>query len=141
MSKKEPKTKRTEASVDNFIKLVGDKKKQEVAQVILELMKEVTGNEPKMWGSSIVGFGSYHYRYASGQEGEWPLIGFSPRKQNLTLYIMPGFEKYPDLLKNLGKFKTGKSCLYIKELNDIDLAVLKQLMKQSVLQMKKTHGV
>lgn len=139
MAKRELKTKKNEASVAQFIKSVGDLKKQKEAEVILELMKEATGQEPKMWGSSIVGFGSYHYKYASGQEGDWPLTGFSPRKQNLTVYIMPGFKKYEGLMKNLGKYKTGKSCLYIKELKDIDLSVLKQLVRQSVLYMQKTH--
>ncbi len=90
-----------------------------------------------MWGSSLVGFGSYRYVYASGREGDWPLSAFSPRKQNLTVYIMAGFEKYPDLMKKLGKYKTGKSCRYIYNLDDIDRGVLKQLIKESVGAMKK----
>jgi hypothetical protein len=91
-----------------------------------------------MWGSSIVGFGTYHYIYASGQEGDWPVAAFSPRKQNLTLYITPGvFEKYTDLMKKLGKCKTAKSCLYIKRLDDIHMPTLKQLIKASLVELKK----
>ncbi|MEJ2757339.1 MAG: DUF1801 domain-containing protein [Anaerolineales bacterium] len=98
-----------------------------------------TGETPQMWGDSIIGFGSYHYTYASGREGDWMLTGFSPRKQNLTLYIMDGFEEYEDLLKDLGKFKTGKSCLYINKLADVDTNVLKKLVKASVTHMKKAY--
>ena len=92
-----------------------------------------------MWGTSIIGFGSYRYKYASGREGEWMLTGFSPRKQNLTLYIMPGFENYETLLANLGKYKTGKSCLYINKLEDVDLSVLEELVRQSVDHMVETN--
>jgi hypothetical protein len=92
-----------------------------------------------MWGSSIVGFGSYHYKYASGREGDAPLTGFSPRKQDLTLYISGGFEEYDDLMKRLGKCKTGKVCVYLKKLSDVDMAVLKQLVEKSVEHMKKTN--
>ena len=100
-------------------------------------MKQATKAEPKMWGSSIVGFGSYHYKGASGREGDWMLVGFSPRKQNLTLYIMAGFDRYDQLMKKLGKFSTGKSCLYIKKLADVDKKVLKELVGESVQYMKK----
>jgi uncharacterized protein YdhG (YjbR/CyaY superfamily) len=100
-------------------------------------MQQVTKAEPKMWGSSIVGFGSYHYKGASGREGDWMLVGFSPRKQNLTLYIMAGFDRYDELMKKLGKFSTGKSCLYIKKLADVDKKVLKELVSESVQFMKK----
>jgi hypothetical protein len=93
-----------------------------------------------MWGDSIIGFGSYHYEYASGREGDWFLTGFSPRKQNLTLYLMSGFEEYDNLLKNLGKFKTGKSCLYIKKIEDVDLQTLTELVKQSVAHMEATNS-
>jgi uncharacterized protein DUF1801 len=103
-------------------------------------MRQATKVRPKMWGSSIVGFGSYHYTYASGREGDWFLIGFSPRKQNLTLYIMPGFKQYAALLATLGKFKTAKSCLYIKNLEEIDLPTLSKLIIQSVKDMVKAHG-
>ena len=100
-------------------------------------MEQITKEKPKMWGSSIVGFGSYHYKGESGREGDWMLIGFSPRKQNITLYIMPGFERYPGLMKKLGKHSTGKSCLYIKRLSDVDVDVLKELMTESLKVMKK----
>jgi len=92
-----------------------------------------------MWGASIVGFGAYHYRYASGREGEWLLVGFSPSKRNLTLYIMDGFDQYEGLLARLGKYRTGKSCLYINKLEDVDTKVLRELVRQSVAHMKKTH--
>ena len=92
-----------------------------------------------MWGDSIIGFGKYHYKYASGREGDWMRIGFSPRKQNLTLYIMDGFEKYSELLESLGKYKTGKSCLYIKKMQDIDINILKELVKESLIHMEKLY--
>jgi hypothetical protein len=100
-------------------------------------MEEATGSKPTMWGSAIVGFGSQHYKYASGREGDWPVIGFSPRKQNLTLYIMSGFDGQAELLKKLGKHTTGGSCLYIKRLSDIDLSTLKKLIRASVKKKKQ----
>ena len=103
-------------------------------------MREVTGAEPQMWGDSIVGFGSYHYVYASGREGDWPLTGFSPRKRNLTLYIMAGFDEYDELLSRLGKFKTGKSCLYINKLEDVDQEVLAELVKRSAEHVAATNS-
>src|SRR5687768_9427387 len=109
----ENKTKATDADVYEFINNVPDERKRQDSLDLVELMREVTGEEPKMWGSSIVGFGSYHYKYASGREGDAALTGFSPRKQNLTLYITAGFEQYDDLMQKLGKHTTGKSCLYI----------------------------
>ena len=133
----ELKTKKNEASVTKFLDGVKDEKKREDSYTILKLMQQITKAEPKMWGTSIIGFGSYHYKYASGREGDWFVTGFSPRKQNLTLYIMSGFSKYPDLLKKLGKFKTGKSCLYINKIEDIDIQTLKELIKQSVGYLKK----
>jgi len=133
----ELKTKPTKKSVENFLKKVEHPTKREDSLRILELMKEITQEKPVMWGDSIVGFGSYRYKYASGREGDWPLVGFSPRKQNLTLYIMSGFEKYEKLLENLGKFKTGKSCLYINKLKDVDIRILKELILESVEHMKK----
>ena len=133
----ELKTKKNEASVTKFLDGVKDEKKREDSYTILKLMQQITKAEPKMWGTSIIGFGSYHYKYASGREGDWFVTGFSPRKQNLTLYIMSGFSKYPDLLKKLGKFKTGKSCLYINKIEDIDIPTLKELIKQSVGYLKK----
>jgi hypothetical protein len=135
----DPKTKKNNASVETFLEDVGHERKREDSFTILELMREVTGEEGSMWGSSIIGFGSYQYKYASGREGEWFLTGFSPRKQNLTLYIMPGFEHYDSLLKKLGKFKTGKSCLYINKLEDVNLDVLRDLVKRSVEHMQKSQ--
>ena len=128
----ELKTKKNESSVTKFLDGVKDEKKRQDSYTILKLMKQITKAEPKMWGTSIIGFGSYHYKYASGREGDWFVTGFSQRKQNLTLYIMSGISKYPDLLKKLGKFKTGKGCLYINKIEDIDIKTLKELIKQSV---------
>lgn len=103
------------------------------------MMQEVTGSEPKMWGTSIVGFDQYHYVYNSGREGDWPIIGFSPRAQNISIYIMSGFSEHDALMAKLGKYKTGKSCLYIKRLADVDQAVLRQLAKKSVAYMQKKY--
>ncbi len=125
----ELKTKKTNASVEGFLNRVPDAQQRADAFVVLKLMKSVTKMKPKMWGPSIVGFGEYHYKYASGHEGDCCLTGFSPRKGNLTLYIMCGFEKHKDLMKKLGKYKTGKSCLYIKRLADIDLPTLRELIR------------
>ncbi len=133
----ELKTKATKESVTSFLNKISDKTRREDCFAVLDIMKEVTGEEPKMWGPSIVGFGTYHYKYESGREGDWMITGFSPRKGDLTLYIMPGFDAFPDLMKKLGKFKTGKSCLYIKKLEDVDAGVLRQLVKQSVKKMTK----
>jgi len=133
----EVKTKVNDASVTGFLNSVEDEQKRKDLFEILKIMKQVTKEDAKMWGTSIVGFGSYHYKGASGREGDWMLIGFSPRKQNITLYIMPGFERYPALMKKLGKYSTGKSCLYIKKLSDVDSDVLKELMIESVKVMKK----
>lgn len=135
----ELKTKPTDASVEEFLNRVEPPTKRQDAFTILDLMKEVTGEEAQMWGASIVGFGRYHYKYASGREADWMLTGFSPRKQNLTLYIMAGFAQYDDLLARLGKHTTGSSCLYIKKLQDIDLDVLRELVKASVAHMKATN--
>ena len=134
---KENKAQKNDGSVVDFVKKVEPPRKREDSFKILEILKGVSGEEPAMWGESIIGFGDYHYKYKSGREGNYFLIGFSPRKQNLTLYIMPGFEIYTDLLAKLGKFKTGKSCLYINKLEDVDLAVLKDLASKSVQKMKK----
>ena len=133
----ELKTKATNESVADFLNKVSDADRRDDCFAVLEIMKEVTGEGPKMWGPSIVGFGRYRYKYESGREGEWMITGFSPRKGDLTLYIMGGFDAFPDLMKRLGKFKTGKSCLYIKKLEDVDLDVLRQLVKQSVKKMAK----
>ena len=134
----ELKTKLNDASVDDFINTVEDEQTRADCFEIAKIMKQVTKAEPKMWGTSIVGFGTYHYKGASGREGDWMLVGFSPRKQNLTLYIMAGFDRYDELLKKLGKFSTGKSCLYITKLADVDKKVLKELVTESVKVMKQS---
>ena len=132
----ENKTKVNDASVEEFLNAIPDEKKRADAFRVMQIMREATGEEPQMWGSSIVGYGSYHYKYASGQEGDWMLTGFSPRKANLTLYITPGFEHYEGLLGRLGKFTTGKSCLYVKRLSDVDEATLRELVRESVEVMR-----
>ena len=134
----EIKTKKTTASVERFLDTVEDESRRDDCYAVLEIMRSITKSEPAMWGPGIVGFGSYHYVYASGQEGDWPLTAFSPRKQNLTVYIMTDFfKKYPELLKKLGKCKISKACLYIKSLNDIHLPTLKHVIKTSTSDFKK----
>lgn len=127
----ENKTTPNNESVEQFLNTIPDEQKRQDCYTILELMNQVTGMEPRMWGSSIVGFGSYHYKYDSGREGDAILAGFSPRKQNLTIYNMGGFES-EDLLQKLGKHTTGKGCLYIKRLDDVDLPTLRRLIEESV---------
>jgi len=134
------KTKPTDRSVEEFLKEVENPTKKKDSFEILRMMKKVTQEEPVIWGDSIVGFGSYHYKYSSGREGDSPLVGFSPRKQNLTIYIQDGIDKYDVLLKKLGKFKTGKVCLYINKLNDVDNEILKQILTKSVEYMKKEYS-
>ncbi len=131
------KTQKTKASVSAFLNAIEDDQQRKDAKTIAKIMKEVTGTVPAMWGPSIVGFGSYHYKGASGREGDWLRTGFSPRKQNLSLHIMDGFEGRGALLKKLGKHKTGRSCLYVKRLEDVDVDVLRQLMTASVKRMSK----
>lgn len=127
----ELKTKLNNNSVIEFLNSVENQKRKDDSFVILDLMSSLTGEKPKMWGTSIVGFGKYHYKTKSGIESDWMKIGFSPRKQNLTIYIMNGYDQYEDLLSKLGKHKLGKSCLYINKLEDIDLDVLKELILDS----------
>ena len=136
----ENKTQPTKESVSGFLKKVSDKGRREDCLKVLEIMKDVTGEEPKMWGSSIVGFGRYHYKYESGREGDSMITGFSPRKGDLTLYIMGGFEPVSDLMARLGKHKIGKSCLYLKNLDDVDLGVLRKIVEKSVKGMASKHG-
>ena len=136
----EVKTRKTDASVIEFLESVPNERRRQDGFAVLELMREVTGEEPVMWGSSIVGFGSYCYKYASERQGEWPLVAFSPRKQSLTLYIMDGFDGYDSLLDGLGKHRTGKACLYINKLEDVDEGTLRELVKQSVDHMIATHS-
>lgn len=132
------KTVPTDANVEAFLQTVDEKRRADCATLV-DLMQDVTGEPPQMWGTSIIGFGSYHYKYASGREGDMPLVGFSPRKQALTLYIMAGFEQYEALLEKLGKYKTGKACLYIKKTADVDMDILRELVTQSVDHMIATH--
>ncbi len=136
----ELKTKPTDSSVDEFLNSIEDDSKRSDCRKLVKIMRKLTGEKPRMWGPSIVGFGSYRYNYASGQEGDWPLTSFSPRKQALTVYIMPGFARYDSLMGKLGKYKTGKSCLYIKKLEDVDLEVLEELIDQSARHIAKTHA-
>ena len=128
----ELKTKATTESVTTFLKSISDPQRRADAMAVADLMKTVTKTEPKMWGASVVGYGSQHYQYASGREGDWFRTGFSPRKGSLTLYITSSFEQYPDLMKKLGTYKTGKSCLHIKKLSDVDRRVLEQLITRSL---------
>ena len=131
-----PKTTPTEQSVSDFIDAVPDETKRDDARAVLRLMQQITDQPAVMWGPSIIGFGTYHYVYESGREGDWMLTGFSPRKTALTIYLMSGVERYSELLDKLGKHKTGKSCLYIKRLSDIDMSVLQQLIEQSIEDVK-----
>jgi len=134
------KTSPNDADVQSFLAGVEHVKRQEDSWKMLEIMREETGHAPKMWGSSIIGYGSYHFVYASGREGDWMLTGFSPRKTSLTVYIMNGFERYDDLLAQLGKFKTGKSCLYLKQLEDVDEGILRQLIRESCQYLLEKKG-
>jgi hypothetical protein len=133
----ELKTKRTKASVAAFVAAIEDEGRRRDCKRLVALMKKVTKSEPAMWGPSIVGFGTYHYEYPSGREADWFLAGFSPRKQALTLYVMAGFTGYADLMQKLGKHKAGKSCLYVKSLDDLDLDVLEELVRRSVRHMRE----
>jgi len=134
------KTQQNEGNVIAFLNAVEEKQKREDSLALLDIMKEASGEEPKMWGPSIVGFGKYHYKYESGREGNWFLTGFSPRKQKMSVYIVPGFERFNDLIADLGKHSTGKSCLYFKKLTDIDCDILSQLIRESVEYMKKKYS-
>jgi len=136
----EPKTKVNDASVTDFLNSIENEQKRKDSFEILQIMNQLTKEEPKMWGSSIVGFGSYHYQYESGREGDSPMIGFSPRKQNLTLYLMRGLNAHTDLLKKLGKHKTSVGCLYIKKLSDVDVDVLKELISDSLKAIKENQA-
>jgi hypothetical protein len=137
----ENKTKPTKASVSSFLDSIDDPQKKADARKVAAIMRRVTGKRARMWGSSIVGYGEYHYKYASGREGDWALTGFSPRKQNLAIYIMPGFDEFPELMGRLGKYKTGKSCLYLNKLDDVDPDVLENLIGESIKVMRKRYKV
>jgi hypothetical protein len=135
----EPKTKKTDASVAKFLDAIANETMRRDCGTVAKLMQGVTGEKPKMWGASIVGFGSYHYRYASGQEGDWPLLAFSPRKQNLTIYVL-GLQDFGALVERLGPCKTAKVCVYLKSLEGIDMKVLEQLLTKSAAATKKRYG-
>ncbi len=135
----ELKTKLNDASVDDFLNAIKDEQVRQDCRAIAEIMRKATKAEPKMWGSSIVGFGSYRYKYASGREGDWMQVAFSPRKQNISLYITSGFEGRDELLAKLGKHSCGKGCVYIKRLSDIHLPTLRKLINASVKHMLKTN--
>ena len=135
------KTRLTDSSVGAFIAAVENDRRKEDARAVKAMMERITGWEPKMWGPSIVGFGEYHYKYESGREGDFLITGFSPRKNALTIYIMPGFARYQELMAKLGKHRTGKSCLYINKLKDVDLSVLEELVTRSVEYMTEKYGV
>jgi hypothetical protein len=134
----ENKTQITDVDPADFIASVDNPTRRADAETLLEIMERVTGFEPRMWGPSIIGFGRYHYRYGSGREGETMITGFSPRKANLVLY-MPGDGDLGDKLANLGKHKTGKSCLYVNKLADVDLGVLEQIIAEGVNEFRRTH--
>ncbi|HYG40333.1 MAG TPA: DUF1801 domain-containing protein [Cytophagales bacterium] len=136
----EQKTKPTEESVIKFLEDVEDEKKRKDSYHIVKLMQAATGQAPKMWGTNIVGFGSYHYKYNSGHEGVAPLVGFSPRKQSISLYLMAGFTEHENLLEQLGKHKVGKGCLYISKLEDVNIKVLSSLIKNSVEFLQKKYS-
>lgn len=136
----EIKTKLTKVNPRTFIRSITDVERRQDSEKLLEIFEKITGEKAKMWGTSIVGFGSYHYESArSSQKGDWPLTAFSPRKQNLSLYVMPGFKPYQDLMEKLGKHKTSVGCLYIKRLSDINVKILTQLIKRSFIDMKKKY--
>lgn len=135
----ELKTRASNRSVAAFLKSVDNEARRADCLEVVDMMKKITRKKPRIWGESIVGFGTYHYRYDSGREGDSFITGFSPRKQYLTIYIMPGFSHYSELMKKLGKYKTGACCLYLKTLDDIDRAVLKELVSKSVQHMRETH--
>ncbi len=139
MATSQNKTVPTEQSAEQFIASVDNEVKRKDSRALLQMMTEITDRPPVMWGSSLIGFGTYHYKYASGREGDFFLTGFSPRKQALTIYIMPGFSEYEEILGNLGKYKTGKSCLYVKKLDDIDCDLLRDLITKSVAYMRDKY--
>ncbi|NBC67148.1 MAG: DUF1801 domain-containing protein [Bacteroidetes bacterium] len=134
------KTKPTDQSVKAFINALNDEQKIADSNVLIDLMKEVTGCEPKMWGSSIIGFDQYHYKYESGREGDFLKVGFSPRKREFSIYLMCSFDKNESLMEKLGKHRTGKSCLYIKRLADINMDILRELVKESITFVDEKYG-
>ena len=137
----ELKTRKNDADVQAFLDGIENERRREDCRAVVELMADVTGEAPVMWGASIIGFGSYHYKYASGREGDWLATGVSPRKQSLTVYIMTGFARHAELMRKLGRYTAGKSCLYIKKLEDVDLGVLRELVRESFAHVtRRTTG-
>lgn len=134
------KTVPNDSDVVKFLSAIENAQRRQDSMEVLDMMREITGEEPVMWGPSIVGFGEYHYKYESGREGDMFISGFSPRKQSLTVYVMPGFDRYEELMSRIGKHKTGKSCLYINKLDDIDRSVLRELIDTSYQYMRKKYG-
>lgn len=136
----ELKTEPNDSDVETFLAGIEDERRREECREVVALLTDVTGEEPVMWGGTIIGFGRYHYVYDSGREGDWFLTGVSPRKESLTLYIMDGFERHEDLMAVLGSYRTGKSCLYLKKLDDVDRGVLAELIQRSVDTMRQRYG-
>jgi hypothetical protein len=135
----ELKTKENDQSVNEFINSLTDEKQRNDSEMLIKIMSELSSSPPKMWGDSIIGFGQYRYKYASGREGDWFLVGFSPRKANISLYIISYLENFNELMMQLGKYKTGKSCIYIKKIEDINLDILKELISISIAELKKSE--
>jgi len=136
----ENKTRENKASVSGFLNSIEDTRKRLDARKVGAMMRKATGKPARMWGNAMVGYGKYHYKYESGREGDFMLTGYSPRKKNLAVYIIPGFSEFSNLMKKLGKYKTGKSCLYINKLEDVDESVLEELIDKSVQLMRKRYG-
>ena len=136
----ELKTNPSDISVEALLDAIPDETRRSDCRTIAKLMEKLTGSKPQLWGASIVGFGTYHYRYASGREGDWFITGFAPRKNDLTLYILSGFTRFEDLMSRLGRHKTGKSCLYIRRLEDIDMKVLEELIRESVDHVRQNNA-
>lgn len=135
----ENKTRATSASVSAFLSGIEDRQQRSDLKKVAAMMRRATGERPRMWGPAIVGYGSYHYRYDSGREGDFMITGYAPRKQAMAIYILPGFERFGNLMERLGKFKTGKSCLYIKRLADVDEQVLERLIRDAVKYMREHY--
>ena len=140
MAQAQNKTVQNKSSVKVFLRSLDNAKRREDCVAVMDIMESITGEAPAMWGTSIIGFGSYHYLYESGREGDMCMIGLSPRKQSLVLYIMAGFGDYDELLTKLGKFKTGRACLYVNKIEDIHLPTLKKLIRASFRHMKKKYA-
>lgn len=132
----EAKTQPTKESLKSYLSRIEDEARRKDCEIIASIMEHETGEKPVMWGTGIVGFGKYTYKYASGQTGDWPIIGFASRKTDITLYVMTGIDSVKELLKNLGKHKSSKACLYIKRLSDVDMPTLKAIVKESVKGME-----